>query len=176
MAPDRRWEGDERGKGVASGAELAAPLHRFAALLADESWVTEEPVRHLGPKLTAWLAGHIDDWADVEPADEQPWLTVRATWIGEASRRALRAGAIALLGAMAESELFVRQIDFDDRLVFEAATGLDGPDFAPHGHLIRLIVYPRVAVGGGRPGQLGEASPDDATARGSATERTIPQR
>jgi hypothetical protein len=51
--------------------------------------------------------------------------------------------AFVLLGAVAESSTYVRQRVTDDGpVVFDAVTGMIGDDthFAPHGHVIRLVV------------------------------------
>jgi hypothetical protein len=64
-----------------------------------------------------------------------------------ASRGRVRADVFALLGTVAESATFVRQVAAGATLTFDVCTGIlagDGP-FAPHGHLLRIVVAPTSA-------------------------------
>ena len=64
----RRWDSDERGRGVVSGRSLAANVEELAAAMREEGWVAEEPEIHLVPHLEA---------ACSEP--DAPWTMVSWT-------------------------------------------------------------------------------------------------
>jgi hypothetical protein len=148
MAGRARWDDDTRFVGVGSAASLLPVVEAFVATAGDDGWVAEEPVRHLRPKLDAWLAAAPDgSWRDVALTTDGTWLVIEATWTGDGRLRDLRADAYALLGSFAELDTFVTQrVEPESRVViFELATGLPEGHFAPHGHLVRLVVRGPVA-------------------------------
>src|SRR5947209_3029975 len=49
--PDRRWEGDERGRGIGDGEWIAPTVARLLDALGLSDWVAEEPDVHLLPHL-----------------------------------------------------------------------------------------------------------------------------
>lgn len=143
-----RWEDDTRFVGVGSAASLLPVVEAFVAAARDDGWVAEEPVLHLRPKLDAWLAdAPAGLWRDVTLTTDGLWLVIDVTWTGDGRLRDLRADAYALLGSFAELDTFVTQrVEPKTRIVvFELATGLPEGHFAPHGHLVRLVVRGPVA-------------------------------
>ena len=47
-----RWDGDERGRGIADAAGLAGRVDALASQMRDGGWVTEDPRAHLAHHLT----------------------------------------------------------------------------------------------------------------------------
>jgi hypothetical protein len=135
----RRWDGDERGSGVAGGETHIPHAQRLLEALEAPDWVAEEPEVHLGPHLehTALSLGFGLHGAAADGATYE----VRLTWLGEKSRRAIRRAAYALIGAVAEESTHVAEWVDEDAVVFDVATGMvGGTPFAPHGHLLRLRI------------------------------------
>jgi hypothetical protein len=139
-----RWDGDERGRGIASGDAFGGHLTDLVGLMADPGWVAEEPEAHLLPHLQAACDEptsllHLDHaWSDgeifvVELSATQPELSVGH----------LRHAAIVLAAAIAEESTYIRQLRNGDLLEFDVVTG-STPEgrFAPHGHLVRLRIRP----------------------------------
>jgi hypothetical protein len=128
-------------------------------------WVAEDPDAHLLPHLRRACE---QDGLPFEllgaELEEDAAYSVRLRWRGDANDlRAVRAGAFALIGAIAEGATYVRQrraaadgsvpADVDlpgggEEVVFEVATGMLEPDtsFATHGHVLLLrVALPRDA-------------------------------
>jgi hypothetical protein len=148
MAGRPRWDDDTRLVGVGSAAPLLPAVRSFSEAASDAGWVAEDPVRHLRPGLDAWLASAPEGlWRDLTLTIADSWLVIDVMWAGEGRLRDLRADAYALLGSFAELDTFVTQrVDPGSRaVVFELATGLPEGHFAPHGHLVRLVVRGPVA-------------------------------
>ena len=136
----RRWDGDERGRGIASGEPHLPHVRRLAGALERPDWVAEEPELHLLPHLERaalglglGLGGASRDGVTYE---------LRLTWLGDQGRRPLRRAAHALIGSVAEESTHVVEWVDGDAVVFEVATGTVANDapFAPHGHLLRLRI------------------------------------
>jgi hypothetical protein len=136
----RRWDGDERGRGIAGGEAHAPHARRLVQALELPDWVAEDPQLHLLPHLERaalglgfGLGGAAMDGATYE---------LRLTWLGEKGRRPLRRAAHALIGAIAEESTHVAEWVDGDVVVFDVATGMVDDDsyFVPHGHLLRLRI------------------------------------
>ena len=135
----RRWDGDERGRGIASGETHAPHARRLLEALEAPDWVAEEPDVHLRPHLEHaalglgfGLRGATLDGATYE---------LRLIWLGEKSRRAVRRAAYSLIGTVAEESTHVAEWIDEDAVVFDVATGnVSDTHFAPHGHLLRLRI------------------------------------
>jgi hypothetical protein len=136
----RRWDMDERGRGIGSGEVFARNVSELAEAMRDPGWVAEEPELHLFPHLQAACeelgfeirSARSDGEIfvlDLEPSE--PGLSVGA----------VRQAAITLIASIAEESTQVRQRNRDDVIEFEVATGTVGSEtFAPHGHLVRLRI------------------------------------
>ncbi len=140
----RRWDGDTRGRGVASAASHAPSLQGLLGAMQATDWVAEEPRTHLLPHLETAL-GRGDSPLRLLAARDNPdgTFNVDLAWRGPpASARDRRAAVFALVGAIAECSTHVREQRLDDGAVFDVVTGMldgDGP-FAGHGHTLRLRV------------------------------------
>jgi len=137
----RRWDTDERGRGIGSASSHLPAIHELAELAEMPDWVTEDPEDHLLPGLRrgAEAAGlTITSFA----ADPEGCFTVHFKGGGEMTRRQLRQAAWTILGSVAELASHVRESKDDDGVSFAVVTGqpkASGP-FATHGHTLRLVV------------------------------------
>jgi hypothetical protein len=141
----RRWDGDERGIGIAGGESHAPHARRLLEALQAPDWVAEEPELHLRPHLEhgALALGFGLRGATLDGATYE----VRLTWLGEKSRGPIRRAAYALIGAVAEESTHVAEWVDEDAIVFDVATGTVGSTpFAPHGHLLRLRIQTGAAT------------------------------
>lgn len=144
-----RWDGDDRGRGVADAAQLVSGASELVAAFTQPAWVAEQPEVHLRPHVEAWcgrdqrltlIDGHTDDM-DAYVLDLE-WCGESAG-VGEA-----RAAVFALIGSFAETATYVRQrrVAGDDggstmKLQFEVGTGeLTDTRFDPHGHVVVINV------------------------------------
>ena len=145
----RRWDGDNRGRGVADAAQLAPGARELVAAFTQPAWVAEQPELHLRPHVEAWCRrdqrlaltdAHIHHTnayiLDLE------WCGASVS-VGEA-----RAAVFALIGSFAESATYVRQRRVTNdgsgsamNLRFEVGTGeLADAEFEPHGHVVVINV------------------------------------
>ena len=142
-----RWDGDERGEGVADAAPFAAGAVELVEAMRVAKWVAEEPELHLQPHLERAcrsLALQLEDTNS--SADGAFEVSVR--WTGEKPRVAdVRAAVFSLVGSFAELATYVRQRPIEETedgnrtFLFEVVTGiLGGGRFAPHGHTVRVRV------------------------------------
>jgi hypothetical protein len=137
-----RWDGDDRGEGVADATAFAGGAAELVDAMRHPRWVAEEPEVHLLPHIERAcraLPFEIEE-ARVE-ADGS--FDLRLRWTDErAAVGQVRAAVFTLVGSFAESATYVRQRRMSgERLVFEVATGmLDDGAFAPHGHTVRITV------------------------------------
>jgi hypothetical protein len=162
----RRWEGDARGLGIASGAPFAAGVAELADAMQGDGWVAEEAEAHLLPHIErACSDGGVPlGVAGAEACDDGVFV-VTLHWHTNAPRfDALRRAVFAVVGAFSESSTFVRQRLADGEIWFDVTTGMMSSQtrFAPHGHLVRLRVtgeaaaeacrrYRAFLAGGGAP-------------------------
>jgi hypothetical protein len=135
-----RWDGDERGRGVASARAGVDQLDRLRSAMVLPDWVAEAPDLHLLPHVervceaNGWriLLAHVADGV----------LEVDVTTAAQ-SRGELRAAAFVLIGSFAEASTHVVATSPDDSSVeVTVTTGMlegDGA-FAPHGHVVRLAL------------------------------------
>lgn len=144
---DRRWDGDERGEGVADAAQFAAGADELIAAMRQPNWVAEEPEAHLLPHLEQACESLPFRILDTHVSDDGTYELELAWTGGEAGVGVIRSSVFSLLGAIAEPASYVRQRRTDagdgsaEKLVFEVVTGiLDWTPFKPHGHILRLNV------------------------------------
>jgi hypothetical protein len=140
-----RWDGDERGRGIASGEAFVGHLSELASVASDSGWVAEEPEAHLLPHLQAACdeaasAFHLD----ATRLEGEVFVVDLTPQGGDLSVGEIRRGAIALAATIAEESTHIRQRREGDVLEFDVSTGSTGNGrFAPHGHLVRLRVHAR---------------------------------
>ncbi len=135
---DHRWDGDDRGDGVADATALAPGVYELAAAVTIAKWVAEEPEVHLLPHICdacaqagLELLGHELDGAV---------CVVRIAWRNDGRPADARQAAYRIVGSFAEAATSVRQRGN----AFEVVTGLLAPDtpFKPHGHMVRIELVP----------------------------------
>jgi len=145
----RRWDGDERGSGIASDGWIGGDLRGLADALTDPTWVAEEPEHHLLPHLQRACAEATSPWTLHRAELTQAVYVVSLDWTpASASMRQLRADIFALIGEVAESVTYIHQRVEADTVHYDVVTGMLATDtpFRPHGHLIEFRVSgPEVA-------------------------------
>jgi len=130
---ERRWDDDERGRGVADGSAFVPGVRQLADALGEENWIAEDPELHLLPHIERACAA-----AGLEVLGHEHDDAVFVVRIA-GGREACEA-VYSVIGAFAESATSIRQRG----LTFEVATGLLDEDthFKSHGHLVRLELVP----------------------------------
>jgi hypothetical protein len=137
-----RWEGDERGHGLADASAVVNDLKELEQLASSPDWVAEDPERHLLPHLAQACAAPDSSFVLLSSAvDHQGRLVVdlrcrnAAAGAGE-----LRDAVIGLVGKIAETATFIRQNG--NPLSFDVLTGEVSSDgsFASHGHTLTLRI------------------------------------
>ena len=138
----RRWDIDERGRGVADGRALLGELDRLRAAFEEDDWVTEQPDLHLLPHLrrVCEAEGSPLELIGAEIVDGVLEVRLRRV-VRQGSPRSTTEAIYALLGTIAEPATFVRATGADET-AFEVGTGvLEGDSaFAPHGHTLRFLI------------------------------------
>lgn len=144
---NRRWDGDERGRGIADATQLAPGVGELLAAFRRPEWVAEDPELHLKPHIEAWCEADGRFALTGAHGDEQGAYVVDLSWVGApAGPGEVRAAVYALIGQFAESATYVRQRRTQaagptQKLRFEVGTGeLEGAMFAPHGHTVVIDV------------------------------------
>ncbi len=143
-----RWDGDERGEGIADATPFAAGAVELVEAMRRANWVAEQPEIHLQPHLERAcrsLPIQLEDTRSSADGGFEVSLcwTGETPWVGE-----VRAAVFSLVGSFAELSTYVRQRrieeteDGDPMFLFEIVTGfVDGESrFAPHGHTVRVHV------------------------------------
>jgi len=146
MAGDR-WDGDERGDGVADAAQFVDGAAELIAAMRRPNWVAEQPEIHLLPHLERACESLPLRILDARTAEDGSY-DVRLGWIGdEPGVGAMRAAIFGLLAGIAEPASYVRQRRTEtmegsgETLSFDVVTGIvDDTPFKPHGHTLRLVV------------------------------------
>ena len=138
-----RWDGDERGEGVADASQFADGVDELIAAIRHPNWVAEQPELHLLPHLEKACESLPLEILDARTSEDGTY-DVRLNWTGgEAGVGAIRTAVFSLLGAIAEPASYVRQrrSETDEMLTFEIVTGIvDETPFTPHGHTLRLSI------------------------------------
>ena len=135
----RRWDTDERGRGVASAGAYLAHADALRGAMAEPDWVAEDPDQHLLPHVRRFCEAsdvlHLDD-----SSIEDGVLVLDLTATGVDNWRERREAVHALIGTFAEPATLVRELAQDRDFV--VVTGvLEGDTvFAPHGHTVLLRV------------------------------------
>jgi hypothetical protein len=138
---EARWEGDERGHGVADGARLTTGIEELLQLSRAQGWISEAPEEHLLPSLRQACEEPGSRFSlDSARTDPDGAFLVTLRWHGEESQGQIRAAVMALVGRVAETSTYIRQRP--DPLRFEVLTGIPSGDgrFATHGHLLEIRV------------------------------------
>jgi hypothetical protein len=134
----RRWDGDERGEGVADAAAFVAGVGELLAAMQAPAWVAEDPDLHLLPHLRRACEALPLELGGTAVADGV--FEVELRWTGPERRPAeVRAAVFGLVGTFAESASYVRERPGG---LFDVVTGMLDSDgfFAAHGHTLRITV------------------------------------
>jgi hypothetical protein len=145
--PDRRWDDDERGEGVADAAQFADGASDLIAAMRRPNWVAEEPETHLLPHLEHACESLPFRILEASTSADGVY-DVQLGWTGdEPGVGVIRASMFGLLGSIAEPSSYIRQRRTDPAdgsgpmLTFDVVTGIvDEMPFEPHGHTLRLSV------------------------------------
>jgi hypothetical protein len=138
----RRWEGDERGRGIADAAGFAPGATELVDAMRADGWVAEDPDAHLRPHLERACQSLPLELRATRLSSDGTY-DVELAWQGDDyGPGAVRAAVFALAGSVAETASYVRQRRDDGVLLFELVTGIIGDDarFAPHGHAVRFRI------------------------------------
>ncbi len=142
---ERRWDIDERGRGITSGNVFAPNLDELTRDAAGGSWVAEDAEAHLMPHVRAASDAEHSLLRVVDADLRDDVLVIDLAWLGEApGPDAVRAEAFRVLGSFAEHTTHVRQRSTGQATEFEISTGTteDETPFRRHGHLVLLRVRP----------------------------------
>jgi hypothetical protein len=136
----KRWDTDERGRGVASARRAVADLDRLREAMLSSDWVAEDPDLHLLPHVRSLC-------------DDEGWRVHRAAVgadgaleldveVAAPSWGAMREAGYRIVGTFAEANTHVVQHELNGGMELVVTTGMlegDGP-FAPHGHVVRVAL------------------------------------
>jgi hypothetical protein len=144
---DHRWDGDERGDGVADATRFSDGAAELIAAMQRPNWVAEEPEVHLLPHLEQACKPLPLQILAARTMDDGSY-EVQLRWTGdEPGVGVIRASIFSLLGGIAEPCSYIRQRRTEARegsggsLTFDVVTGIvDEAPFKPHGHTLRLSV------------------------------------
>jgi hypothetical protein len=137
----RRWDDDERGRGVGDARASLPAIQQLAELAGAADWVAEDAEAHLLPALRERV-GNSGMWLSAFEAQPDGALLVRLASPAKLSRRELRQAVWSILGGVAELTTLVRETQSGDLVSFEVVTGIPPGEgrFATHGHTLRLEV------------------------------------
>jgi hypothetical protein len=146
---DRRWDGDERGEGVADASQFVDGASELIAAMRCPNWVAEQPEMHLLPHLERACEPLPFRILEARTSADGVY-DVRLGWTGdEAGVGAIRVSMFGLFGSIAEPATYIRQLrtnpgdESNVVLAFDVVTGIvDETVFTPHGHTLRLSVAP----------------------------------
>jgi hypothetical protein len=143
----RRWDGDERGAGIADARRFVPGVEELLAEMRREAWVAEEPELHLLPHVQRSCESLPLHFVDARTAEDGSF-DIELGWTGELQGiAAVRAAVFSLVGSFAEVSTYIRQRrsnadGIGEIVTFEIVTGILGEEssFIPHGHTIRVSV------------------------------------
>ena len=104
-----RWDGDERGEGVADATRFVAGVFELVDAMRSPRWVAEEPGVHLLPHIERACRTLLLEVEDARLSADGSF-DVHLFWMGEGWRVGeIRAAVFALVGSFAEIATYVRQ-------------------------------------------------------------------
>jgi hypothetical protein len=154
-----RWDGDDRGHGVADATQLVADANELVAAFREPMWVAEQPEVHLLPHIAAWVDQDHNLALTSAETDGAGAYVVNLRWRGvTGSVGGARAAIFALLGSFAEGATYVRQRRVASNagsaptLMFEVGTGEIDSDsrFLSHGHVVVINLSGVLGTDAGR--------------------------
>jgi len=137
-----RWDGDERGHGIADASELARDVDELAIRMRADDWVTEDAFAHLAHHLTRACERPGSGVTLHEIREDGAVLDVSVRLTEPGTFQDVRGAAMSLVGHVLEGATFVRERRSGDEVAFEVATGMMPGEggFSGHGHLLRISV------------------------------------
>jgi hypothetical protein len=137
----RRWDSDERGRGIADARAILPAIQQLAELAGMEEWVTEDPETHLLPGLRerVEISGLSLESVEVEPGGVL-WVLLASP--AKQSRREIRESVWSILGGVTELTTLVLETVAGESVNFEIVTGMPPGEgqFSTHGHTLRIEV------------------------------------
>lgn len=140
--PDtRRWDTDERGRGVGDARAGLPAIRQLVELAGTPDWVTEDPEAHLLPGLRNRIEGTGLTITAVR-VESDAALTIDLQALRKMKGRDLRQAVWSILGGVAELSTHVRETQVGELVRFDVVTGIAPGDgrFATHGHTLRVNV------------------------------------
>jgi hypothetical protein len=138
----RRWDTDERLRGVADASALAPYVDELRDLVTTADWIAEEPEVHLLPHIERAI-GAEPDASISETRVVDGVLHVDIVMPSNPSRGPAREVAYRAVASFAEAVTLVRLADGGaDEQTFEVVTGMlpGSSEFATHGHRVTIRV------------------------------------
>lgn len=144
---ERRWDTDERGRGVAHARRLAPRIGELQQAADQPDWIAEEPKAHLWPHLVRAIEADGSPWTyGRHRIDADGTLAVdlvhRAPLDDEQARAELTADVLRLIGRVIEGSTYIEfeRRPSDGEVVVDLVTGMldDQTPFKGHGHTIRF--------------------------------------
>lgn len=136
----RRWDNDQRGRGVAAAGHSLPDIEQLAELAGTSDWVAEDPEAHLLPGIRdrVAIAGLTLDSFEVQANGA---FRVRLGSATKLSRREIRQSVWGILGGVVELSTLVRERASHEGVRFDVVTGIPpGGHFATHGHTLVIEV------------------------------------
>ncbi len=146
MTKNLRWEGDERGHGVAGAEWLHPKIDALRGAMSRPDWVAEEPEAHLLPHLLRWCNSPESQLRLLSSSTEHDAvLAVELEATSGSNYRQLRQALFGLIGSVAESATYVHERAHAGRVEFVVVTGMldEQTEFNSHGHVVRISVETR---------------------------------
>lgn len=143
MTEPRRWDTDNRGRGIASARQFAGPILDLILAAGEPDWVAEDPDTHLLPHVRRECE---DDHSPVHFRDARfvdGLYIIELEWLSSSVHaREIRAVAFRLIGSIAESSTNVVERVDGWTVLYDVVTGMVAGQtrWAPHGHAIQLRI------------------------------------
>jgi hypothetical protein len=137
----KRWDTDQRGRGVGDARARLPAIQQLADLAGSPDWVTEDPEAHLLSKLRS-RTEVTDLRITAVRVESDGTLDIEMHLVNKLTRRELRQVVWSILGGVAELSTHVRETQVGESVRFDVVTGIAPGDgrFATHGHTLRLNV------------------------------------
>jgi hypothetical protein len=133
----RRWDGDERGEGIADALLFVPGVEELLAEMRSPAWVAEEPELHLLPHVQRSCESLPLQFVDAR-ASEDGSFDIELGWTGQMQGiAAVRAAVYSLVGGFAEVYTYIRQRRSNaegtgEIVTFEIVTGILGEETQLH--------------------------------------------
>src|SRR5215471_5212844 len=106
---EHRWDGDERGDGVAGAREFVEGAEELLAAMQRPNWVAEQPELHLLPHLEQACESLPLQILDARSSEDGSYEVQLRCTEDQAGVGLIRASIFTLLGEIAEPSSYIRQ-------------------------------------------------------------------